>query len=59
VHFEAPNAVARAVLLRDPTTKPLGGPMVEACAVAKRDLKSGEVLDDCGMYMTGEAVNAK
>jgi predicted homoserine dehydrogenase-like protein len=59
VHFEAPNAIARAVLFRDPTTKPLGGPVVEVCAVAKRDLKAGEVLDDYGMYMTyGEAVNS-
>lgn len=59
VHFEAPNAIARAVLFRDPTTRPLGGPVVEVCAVAKRDLKAGEVLDDYGMYMTyGEAVNA-
>ena len=59
VHFEAPNAIARAVLFRDPTTKPLGGPVVEVCAVAKRDLKAGEVLDNYGMYMTyGEAVNA-
>ena len=59
VHFEAPNAIARAVLFRDPTTKPLGGPVVEVCAVAKQDLKAGEVLDDYGMYMTyGEAVNA-
>jgi predicted homoserine dehydrogenase-like protein len=33
--------------------------VVEVCAVAKRDLKAGEVLDDYGMYMTyGEAVNA-
>src|ERR1700748_101339 len=59
VHFEAPNAIARAVLFRDPTTRPVGGPVVEVCAVAKRDLKAGEVLDDYGMYMTyGEAVNA-
>jgi predicted homoserine dehydrogenase-like protein len=59
VHFEAPNAIGRAVLFRDPTTKPLGGPVVEVCAVAKRDLRAGEVLDDYGMYMTyGEAVNA-
>jgi predicted homoserine dehydrogenase-like protein len=59
VHFETPNAIARAVLFRDPTTKPLGGPVVEVCAVAKRDLKAGEVLDNYGMYMTyGEAVNA-
>ena len=36
-----------------------GGPVVEVCAVAKRDLKAGEILDDYGMYMTyGEAVNA-
>jgi predicted homoserine dehydrogenase-like protein len=59
VHFEVPNAIARAVLFRDPTTRPLGGPVVEVCAVAKRDLRAGEVLDDYGMYMTyGEAVNA-
>ncbi len=32
--------------------------MVEVCAVAKRDLKAGEILDDYGMYMTyGEAAN--
>jgi predicted homoserine dehydrogenase-like protein len=32
---------------------------VEVCAVAKRDLKAGETLDDYGMFMTyGEAVNA-
>jgi len=37
----------------------LGGPVVEVCAVAKRDLKAGETLDDYGMYMTyGEACNA-
>jgi predicted homoserine dehydrogenase-like protein len=59
VHFEAPNAIARAVLFRDPTTKPLGGPAVEVSAIAKRDLQAGEVLDDYGMYMTyGEAVNS-
>jgi predicted homoserine dehydrogenase-like protein len=58
VHFEVPNAIARAVLFRDPTSKPLGGPVVEVCAVAKQDLRAGEVLDDYGMYMTyGEAVN--
>src|SRR5258708_16777500 len=58
VHFEVPNAIARAVLFRDPVVKPLGGPVVEVCAVAKRDLKAGEVLDEYGMYMTyGEAGN--
>ena len=30
------------------------------CAVAKRDLKAGEALDDYGMFMTyGEAANAE
>ncbi len=60
VHFEVPTAIARVALFRDSVAKPLGGPVVEVCAVAKLDLKSGEVLDDYGMYMTyGEAVNAE
>jgi predicted homoserine dehydrogenase-like protein len=59
VHFEAPNAIGRVVLFGDELAPPLGGPVVEVCAVAKRDLKAGEVLDEYGMYMTyGEAVNA-
>ena len=59
VHFEVPFAIARVVLFRDQLAKPLGGPVVEVCACAKRDLKAGETLDDYGMYMTyGEAVNA-
>ena len=59
VHFEVPNAIARVVLFRDGVAKPLGGPVVEVCAVAKRDIGAGEILDDYGMYMTyGEAVNA-
>jgi predicted homoserine dehydrogenase-like protein len=60
VHFEAPNAIARVVLFGDNVAPPLGGPMVEVCAVAKRDLGAGEVLDEYGMYMTyGEAVNVE
>jgi predicted homoserine dehydrogenase-like protein len=60
VHFETPNSIARVVLFGDELAPPLGGPVVEVCAVAKRDLKAGEVLDDYGMYMTyGEAVNAE
>jgi predicted homoserine dehydrogenase-like protein len=60
VHFEMPNAIARVVLFQDSVAKPLAGPVVEVCAVAKRDLKPGEVLDDYGMYMTyGEAVNVE
>jgi predicted homoserine dehydrogenase-like protein len=60
VHFEVPTAIARVALFRDAVTKPLGGPVVEVCALAKRDLKAGETLDDYGMYMTyGEAANAE
>ena len=59
VHFETPNAIARVVLFNDDVAPSLGGPVVEVCAVAKRDLKAGETLDAYGMYMTyGEAVNA-
>lgn len=59
VHFEAPNSIARVVLFRDGLAPPLEGPVVEVCAVAKRDLAAGDVLDEYGMYMTyGEAVNS-
>ena len=59
VHFETPSSIARVVLLGDELARPLGGPVVEVCAVAKRDLEQGETLDEYGMYMTyGEAVNA-
>jgi len=55
-----PNAIARVVLFRDSLAPPLAGPVVEVCAIAKRDLKAGEILDDYGMYMTyGEAVNVE
>jgi predicted homoserine dehydrogenase-like protein len=58
VHFEVPNAIARVALFRDNVAPPLGGPVVEVCACAKRDLKSGETLDAYGGYTTyGEAVN--
>ena len=59
VHFEVPNSIARVALFRDPVSKALGGPVVEVCAVAKRDLRAGETLDDYGEYMSyGEAVPA-
>ena len=58
VHFEVPMGIARVVLFRDGIAKPLAGPVVEVCAIAKRDLKAGETLDSYGMFMTyGEAVN--
>jgi predicted homoserine dehydrogenase-like protein len=58
VHFEVPTAIARVALFRDSVAKHIAGPVVEVCAVAKRNLRAGEALDDYGMYMTyGEAVN--
>jgi predicted homoserine dehydrogenase-like protein len=58
-HLEVPTTIARVVDFADPAGVPLGGPMVEVCAVAKRDLKAGETLDDYGNYMTyGQAVSA-
>ena len=58
-HFEAPNSIARVVIFGDNVAPPLAGPQVEVCAVAKRDLRAGETLDEYGMFMTyGEATNA-
>jgi predicted homoserine dehydrogenase-like protein len=58
-HFEVPNTIARVVLFGDAAGQPIGGPCVEVCAVAKRHLVVGDVLDDYGHYMTyGEAVNS-
>jgi predicted homoserine dehydrogenase-like protein len=57
-HFEAHHSIARAVLFGDAAGAPLSGPRVEVCAVAKRDLNAGEVLDDYGHFMTyGQAVS--
>ncbi len=59
-HLEVPNTIARVVDFNDATGAPIGAPMVEVCAVAKRDLAAGETLDDYGNYMTyGQAVSAK
>lgn len=49
-HLEAPLSVARAALFRDPTITPLGAPVSEVVAIAKRDLQVGEELDGVGGY---------
>lgn len=51
-HFEVPNTVARAVLFGDATIAPLGAPRVDVVATAKIDLKTGQVLDGMGDYMS-------
>src|SRR5258708_9865935 len=58
--LEAGKAIARFVLFGDNIAPPLEGPVVEVCAVAKRDLAAGEALDEYGMYTTyGAAVNTE
>lgn len=51
-HFEVHLSVARAVLFHDAALKPLGAPLVDVVAVAKTDLKAGNILDGIGYYMT-------
>ena len=49
-HLEAPLTAARAVLFHDAAVRPLGGPVCEVIALAKRDLKAGEQLDGIGGF---------
>jgi predicted homoserine dehydrogenase-like protein len=58
-HFEVPNTIARAVLFHDAAISPLDAPRVEVVATAKTDLKTDQVLDGIGYYMTyGQCENA-
>lgn len=49
-HLEAPITAARAVLFHDAAVAPLGAPVCEVIATAKRDLAPGEVLDGIGGF---------
>lgn len=49
-HLQLPMTVARAVLFHDATVTPLGAPVCDTFAVAKRDLKAGETLDGMGGF---------
>lgn len=49
-HLQISLSVARAVLFHDPTLTPLGRPVCDTAAFAKRDLKVGEVLDGMGGF---------
>ncbi len=58
-HFEVHNTVTRAVLFSDAALTPLGAPLVDVVATAKIDLKSREILDGIGYYMTyGQCENS-
>jgi len=49
-HIQIASTIARAVLHRDATVSPVGGPVCEVVTVAKRDLNAGEVLDGIGGF---------
>jgi predicted homoserine dehydrogenase-like protein len=49
-HLQLPLTVARAVLFQDATLAPLGAPVCDTGAFAKRDLKAGELLDGMGGF---------
>jgi predicted homoserine dehydrogenase-like protein len=58
--MEAPNTIARAVLLNDATIAPQGAPTVEILSTAKIDLKAGQTLDGLGGYtLYGQLENAE
>jgi predicted homoserine dehydrogenase-like protein len=48
--LETPITIAKAVLQHDSSIHPLGAPISETVAVAKRDIKTGESLDGIGGY---------
>ena len=49
-HVQIASTLGRAAIFRDPTVVPIGGPVCEVVAVAKRDLKAGERLDGIGGF---------
>jgi predicted homoserine dehydrogenase-like protein len=48
IHYQAPRSIARAVRFRQPTVAPLGRPLADTIAFAKRDLSPGQPLDGIG-----------
>ena len=58
-HLEVPFSIVRAVDFGDAAVAPLGAPMVEVIATAKRDLRAGETIDGMGGFMVyGQCENA-
>ena len=57
--FEVPNSIVRVAHFHDPVMAPVGGPVVEVAAIAKRNLRAGEMLDGMGGYTAyGECENS-
>lgn len=49
-HIQLASTIGRAAIHNDPTVAPIGAPVCEVMAVAKRDLKPGETLDGVGGF---------
>ncbi len=49
-NLEAPLSIAKAVFDGVPSIAPLGAPVAETIAVAKRDIKAGDEIDEIGGY---------
>lgn len=50
IHYAAPLSAARAALYTTATVAPLGPPVAEVAAHAKRDLAAGQLLDGVGGF---------
>jgi predicted homoserine dehydrogenase-like protein len=50
MHFEVPRTIAQVALDRRPLGRPVGAPVAEVIAIAKRDLEPGEQLDGIGGF---------
>ena len=48
--METPITIAKAVLEHEGSIQPMGAPVSDTVAVAKRDIKAGEKLDGIGGY---------
>ena len=51
-HLQLMSTLGRAVVHRDATVAPMGGPVCEVLTIAKRDLKAGDRLDGIGGFCT-------
>ena len=51
-HIQIASTIGRVAVHHDPTVAPIGAPVCEVVAVAKRELKTGERLDGIGGFCT-------
>jgi predicted homoserine dehydrogenase-like protein len=49
-HIQTASTIGRAVIHKDATVAPIGGPVCEVITLAKRDMKAGERLDGVGGF---------